>query len=389
MSVVFLGTSSGSPTRSRNTQSIALKLHGGTFLFDAGEGAQHRILGSPFLHPGSLDHIFITHLHGDHILGLPGVIHCVCCNMTPGMPPLHVYGPPGLRRMLRVVFDTTESRLSRQVLVHELGFPPLSTLDPQLAAELFPNWTPSREKRYAEIQQFVQRRNAEKAIYPDVQGVWHIYEDEKVTVKAVNLHHTVPCWGYVVTEKDSPGRVVQSKLQQAGLEPGPLYSVLKMGIPVTTPSGRVLNPVDFVGPKTCGRKVVILGDTCNSDNILRIGSDADLLVHECTLDEALFPEAVKRGHSTPSMVGSFAKRLRAYNLVTTHYSAKYDVGKLTAPSQNLFFPPVLANTHPLAIMAKQVEDHYGRPVISALDYMMVSLMRRHGSAPAKAHVAMT
>ncbi|MGL6137176.1 MAG: MBL fold metallo-hydrolase, partial [Planktothrix sp.] len=183
MQITFLGTSSGVPTRSRNVSSIALRLpqRAEIWLFDCGEGTQHQFLRSD-LKISQISRIFVTHLHGDHIFGLMGLL--ASCGLAGNPKRIDIYGPSGLSEYLQGCVRYSQTHFSYPVKVH--------TIQPGI-----------------------------------------IFEDEEYQVVCGPLKHRVPAFGYRMIEKDKPGRFDVEKAQKLGIPPGPIYAQLKQGQTVT------------------------------------------------------------------------------------------------------------------------------------------------------------
>lgn len=276
MQLTFLGTSAGVPTRTRNVTAMLLNLQHptqpGLWLFDCGEGTQHQLLHTAF-HPGKIERIFISHLHGDHLFGLPGLI---CSrSMSGSAQPLTLYGPKGLKE-----FVETTLRLSG-------------------------SWTD----------------------FPlevvEISG-GEILDDGLRTVTAFPLNHPVECYGFRVEEHEKPGALDARRLIAAGVEPGPLFQQLKAGEQVTLADGRVINGADYLFPATPGKKVAIFGDTAPCDAALAMARDVDVMVHEATLEAAMAEKANSRGHSSTEQTAQLARDANAKRLIVTHVSSRYD-----------------------------------------------------------------
>ena len=197
MELIFLGTSAGVPTRTRNVTAILLNLQhptqAGLWLFDCGEGTQHQMLHTAF-NPGKLDRIFISHLHGDHLFGLPGLL---CSRSMSGIvQPLTIYGPKGIRE-----FVETALRISG-------------------------SWT-DYPLEIVEIT------------------AGEIVDDGLRKVTAYPMEHPLECYGYRIEEHDKPGALNAQALKDAGVQPGPLFQDLKKGKTVTLEDGRQINGADY------------------------------------------------------------------------------------------------------------------------------------------------
>ncbi|KIY49358.1 Metallo-hydrolase/oxidoreductase [Fistulina hepatica ATCC 64428] len=370
VNITFLGTASAQPSSTRNHSSLALRLEGDVWLFDCGEATQHRLQQSS-VKMGKIQKIFITHTHGDHIFGLAPVIASLLngfggvfdeeqdprlteIDMT--QPSLEIYGPFGTRAYVRSSLAYTHSLLGKPYVVHELR----SSTDPS-----FGDFTE------------IPLNNAEipgRDIF-QVGGIWeNIFKNSLVSVSAAPILHSIPSVGYVVTEALVPGKMDLGKyipdLLRTGT-PRNVLSQLQRGLDVTLADGTVLH-----GPEPRpGRKIVILGDTCDPSPIASLAMDCDLLVHEATnaylpgVDpnsarggdtfESVEARARLRGHSTPQMAGAFARRVRARKLVLNHFSSRY-------PGNDD------VNAEARAIMtaiAQLAEGEYQKPVVCARDFM--------------------
>lgn len=276
MQITFLGTSSGVPTRSRNVSSIALRLpqRAETWLFDCGEGTQHQILRSD-VRLSQITRIFVTHMHGDHIYGLMGLL--ASCGLAGNPSRVDIYGPPKLDDYLRACGRYSQTHFSYPVKVH--------TVQP---------------------------------------GV--VFEDESYTVQCLPLTHRVPAFGYRVSEKDKPGRFDVEKATQLGIPSGPLFGQLKRGEAVTLPDGRVVLGTELCGEPQQGRSFVYCTDTIYCENAVELARDADVLVHEATFAHQDAELAYQRLHSTSTMAAQVALSAGVKQLVMTHFSPRYAPG---------------------------------------------------------------
>nr|XP_033476204.1 zinc phosphodiesterase ELAC protein 1 [Epinephelus lanceolatus] len=318
MDMTFLGTGSAYPSPHRGASALVLRTQGECWLFDCGEGTQTQLMRSQ-LRAGRITKVFISHLHGDHLFGLPGLLCTVSLNTNPeqqNMNCVDIYGPRGLRHFLRVTLGLTGSQLLFPYAVHELE--PTTDQSPeegQLSLEITTEHGPLHPQE-----------QPGRTIPLDVSSdCYPLFEDKTFVVKAFRLFHRIPSFGFCIQEHDRPGRLKTEILKELGLKPGPLYGRLKTGEPVTLESGRVILPSEVLEEAIPGRKVCILGD-CSSvlgEGPLRLCNAADILVHEATLGDEHREKAVDHGHSTPEMAATLARACCARRLVLHHFSQRY------------------------------------------------------------------
>lgn len=290
LELTFLGTGAGVPAKERNVSAIALDLsqeRGTTWLFDCGEATQHQILHTS-IKPRKIEKIFITHLHGDHIFGLPGLLGSR--SFQDGTSLLTIYGPTGIKEYVEVSLRVSTTHIKYPIEVVEIE-----------------------------------------------DGV--IFEDQQFTVIAGKLEHGILCFGYRIVEKDLKGALEVDKLQKLGISPGPIYQKIKGGGEILLEDGTKISGSDFVGPDKPGRKLAILGDTRFNPKAIELASEVDLLVHEATFgkgDEAI---AYDYFHSTTVGAAQVAKEAKARALVLTHISSRYqgnDIKTLVEEAQEVF-----------------------------------------------------
>jgi ribonuclease Z len=274
LEITFLGTGAGMPAKNRNVSSIALKHleNGSIWLFDCGEATQHQILHTS-IKPRKISKIFITHLHGDHIFGLPGLLGSR--SFLGGTEPLTIYGPKGIRDFIEVSLSVSQTHLNYNI----------------------------------EIVEFEGHC---------VFDLGHIIVESRL------LEHAIPSYGYRIVEKDKPGMLLVDKLKDIGVPPGPQYQLLKNGETIELEDGRRINGKEFLGPDKKGRVVAILGDSRPCENAVELAKEADLLIHEATLDKSLEKTAHEFFHSTTHQAAQIAKKAQVKKLIITHISSRYE-----------------------------------------------------------------
>ncbi|XP_020503994.1 zinc phosphodiesterase ELAC protein 1 [Labrus bergylta] len=319
MDMTFLGTGSAYPSPHRGASALVLRTDGECWLFDCGEGTQTQLMKSQ-LRAGRITKVFISHLHGDHLFGLPGLLCTVSLNTNPdpqqNLNCVEIYGPRGLRHFLRVTLGLTGSQLLFPYVVHELE--PTEDQSPeegQLSQEVTADYGPLHP----------QERPGRTIALDVSSDSYFLFEDKRFVVKAFRLFHRVPSFGFCVHERDRPGRLNTEVLKELGLRPGPLYGRLKAGGSITLESGRVVEPSEVMEEAIPGRKVCVLGD-CSSvlgEGPLSLCRGADILVHEATLGNEHREKAVDHGHSTPDMAAAVARACCVRRLVLYHFSQRY------------------------------------------------------------------
>lgn len=355
MDVTFLGTGSAYPSPCRGASAIVFRTEGECWLFDCGEGTQTQFMKSA-LKSGRITKIFITHLHGDHMFGLPGFLCTVSLQLgsTPTKQHVDIYGPVGLRSFIQMSLEVSHSQLVFPYTVHEL-----------LPSE---DQCPSEEFRdFSKYTIDCSHPPPEQQIIPagPTDGTYVLLENEQFSVKAFKLYHRIPSFGFVIAEKDRPGKLNVNKLRELGIQPGPLYGKLKLGSAVTLENGQTVSPCDVLGDPVPGRKVCILGDCSGvtASGAARLCQDANLLIHEATLDDGQMDKAKDHGHSTPKMAAEFANLCGAKKLVLTHFSQRYK-------------PPAMVSEgdEDVTVLKTQAERvAMGHSVILAEDFLTINI----------------
>jgi ribonuclease Z len=290
--VTFLGTGSGVPTLTRNLACVAVQRGGELFLFDCGEAAQiqYRRAGLGF---ARLTGIFISHLHGDHITGLMGLL--MSLQMADRTLPLALVGPPGLAEYVRC---------SRRALHTHFAYP----------------------------MRILEARSAQL-----------VRATESYEIRCEALDHRLLCFGYAFEERPRPGRFDVEAARELGIPEGPMFGRLQRGEPVTLPDGRLVRPGQVLGPSRPGAKLAYCTDTRPCPAAVALARGADLLIHEGTFDADLADEAARKGHSTVVEAAGIAREAGVRRLAITHLSPRYiDPRPLLARAQAVFPETIIA-----------------------------------------------
>ncbi len=269
--VTFLGTSAAIPTTERNPSGILINREGDRLLFDAGEGTQRQMMryGTGF----TVSAIFLTHLHGDHVLGLPGLLQT--WSFQDRERPVDIHTPAGTADRLSEFLFSLEERPGYPVRIHEVE----------------PGATARR---------------------------WDDYE-----VRAFRTDHRTRAVGYALVEEDRKGRFDRARAEELGIPVGPKFSTLHDGDPVELADGTVIIPEQVVGDPRPGRRVVYTGDTLPTKTTVAAAASADLLIHDATFTSEHRKRARETAHATAREAGRIAADADAKRLALTHISSRY------------------------------------------------------------------
>lgn len=287
LSVVFLGTSGSVPTPKRALPAIAIQRKDEIILFDCGEGLQRQMIQAGIGFHKKM-RVLITHMHGDHVLGLPGLLQTM--SLLEREKKLDIYGPIGIKAFVEAMKQTVQFVLTFPVDVYEIE-------DEGIVC---------REKEY------------------EIYAKW--------------VEHVIPSLAYALVEKPRPGRFFPEKAKRLGVEEGPLWAKLQLGESVRLSNGRVIKSEEITGPLRLGRKIVYTGDTKSTENLIVFAENADLLIHDTTFDDELLERAQEDGHSTPSQAAKTAKKAKVKWLILTHISARYKDASLLLEQARKIFP---------------------------------------------------
>jgi ribonuclease Z len=283
--LVFLGTSGAIPSVDRNLTSTAIHYGSEVLLFDCAEGTQRQFMMSS-LSFMKVDKIFITHFHGDHFLGLPGILQSM--GFMGRDSPIYIFGPEGMVKIMKDMVQMGYFARGFEIHVGELNGDDL-------------------------------------------------LDFEEYTVRAVDTEHGVPGLGYVFEEKPRRGRFNLDRAKELGIPEGPLYRRLQAGEAVYV-KGRKYTPDMVIGPPRKGRKVVISGDTSPCRSMIQAAAGADVLVHESTYSSDMADKAEEYGHTTAEGAAKIAKEAGVESLYLTHISNRYEDVSLLENEARAIFP---------------------------------------------------
>lgn len=288
LDLVFLGTAGSAPTASRGASATLVRRGGDRLLVDCGEGTQRQLLRSD---AGlvDLEHVFLTHLHADHVLGLPGMLKTFA--LRGREIPITVYGPRGTQSLLRAL----------GVVIGRLTYPlEIEELDPG-----------------------------------DVVG------RDGYRVEAFAVAHGRSAIGYALREDARPGRFDVAAADALGVPDGPERGALQRGEPVTLDGGRVVRPEEVLGTPRRGRNVVLSGDTAPAASVVTAAAGADVLVHEATFLADETERARETDHSTAADAAAVAREAGVLLLALTHLSARYAGSELVDEAREVFASTVV------------------------------------------------
>jgi len=278
LDVVFLGTGGSVPTARRSTACLLARVGGERLLFDCGEGSQRQMQRSTGL--VQVDEIYVTHLHADHYLGIPGLLKTY--DLQGRERELRVIGPRGLGdlfRALRRVFG----RLGYEVELIEIA---------------------------------------------EGEAIRH----DGWEVRSFPVEHRMRAHGYAVVEDERPGRFDPVAAERLGVAPGPDFSRLQAGQEVSGSDG-VVRPEQVMGEPRLGRKVAITGDTAPCEMTRLAAHEASLLVHDGSFADEETARAAETGHSTARQAAELARDARVAMLALVHISSRYDVRSVLAEAR--------------------------------------------------------
>jgi ribonuclease Z len=287
--VTFLGTGGSVPTKKRNLPSLAVRTNGSLVMFDCGEGTQKQFLIAKLGFNREMQ-ILISHMHADHILGIPGILHSM--SFMGRSRDLEIYGPPGICDFVKCTTETVKFR----------PMFPIRTVDVHAGT---------------------------------------IAKTDSYAIKAAWADHGVPCLAYSLTENDKPGRFHPTKARKLGIPKGPLWKMLQMGKAVKV-GGKRIDASNVVDPSRRGLKITYAVDTRPCERVIELASGSDLLIHDGMFSSDASERAREYGHSTVAQAATIARKSHSKNLALTHFSAIYEDTKQLLAEAKAIFPRTMA-----------------------------------------------
>jgi len=306
LKLTFLGTSAGKPTKERNVSALALELEQDSkwYLFDCGEATQHQIMRTK-LSIGKLDTIFITHMHGDHYYGLPGLLSTKKLDMNP--KPINIYGPKGIIKFIKCALNISQKNLGYKLNIIE----------------------------FKANDNFIFK---------------------KFSLKVLPLLHSIESFAFYIKENDIKNKINETKLKELGLEPSPLYGELKRGNSIIF-KGKQLNPKEFMLKPLIGRSLIIAGDNSKPSILDTYMKNLDLLIHESSYTQEVYDKlAIKVLHTTAKDLGITAQKNHVKNLIAIHINPRYK--KHNTPNVNMIYDEIRRNYSGKIFVANDFDIYY-------------------------------
>lgn len=288
MEIVFLGTSSGIPTKERNVSSIVVRYQGDYIFIDVGEGAQRQAMIAGIGLRKNIK-IFITHMHGDHVLGLIPMIQTM--SMLRREDPLYIYGPKGIKEFLHKNMEILDIRPTFKINIEYLG-----------------------DNKIFEFKNYI--------------------------VRSIKNIHSKYSYSILIEEKPRPGKfnpdlAIKDKI------PVKFWKKLKNGEDIIL-NGKIIRHQKYVSPPYLGRKIVISGDTRPSNKLIKYSKNADILIHEATFASDKKERSIETRHSTATEAAQIAKKANVKILIITHFSARYEDIDILVHEAKKIFPATFA-----------------------------------------------
>jgi len=292
LKATVLGSSCSTPTKDRNLSAVNLNFNGLNYLFDCPEGTQRQMMKAKVSYM-KVHAIFLSHFHGDHILGLPGLIATMSMHQRDS--PLFVFGPKGVKEKVKKSVELSLLKVNFELKAIEVR-----------------------------------------------EGV--LLNEENFFVSAVRLNHDIPCYGYIFKEKDSQGKFLREKALALGIPEGPLWGELQKGKTIEF-KGKKFRPEQVLDTKNkkIGKKISVICDTLPSSHYVKAIEHSDLLFHESSFLEEMKKRAKHTFHCTAMQAAGIAEKAKVKKLILFHLSPRHkDTEKFEIEARQVFADSIVA-----------------------------------------------
>jgi ribonuclease Z len=294
LKLTILGCGSATPTIDRNPTAQVLQVLERFFLIDCGEGTQLQLRKNK-IRPRHFDHIFISHLHGDHYLGLFGLLSSL--HLYNRNKPMHVFCPSQLKEIIELQLKASDTRLTYELIFHELAG----------------------------------------------KDVRLLLETNEATVYSFPMNHRIPCWGFKFVEKQRPRSIKREKISEYNI-PFVKIDDIRNGADFTTEKGKIISNEELTFPARETRTYAYCSDTIYDESIIPFIKGVDLLYHESTFAHELIEKATNRYHSTALQAATIATKAEVKKLIIGHYSSRYgDITHLLNEARAVFKNTIAAS----------------------------------------------
>jgi ribonuclease Z len=317
MQLIILGSAAAIPIKNRNLSSIAIKYKNQTIIFDCGEDFQRKFAEASLKFNKPLK-IFITHFHGDHIIGLPGFLFRLSLNDRTA--PLMIFGPRNLFLYLLLHNKILGLKAKYPITICEIDY---------------------------QNDEIIEFEGLESEVPKKINKIKNniVFDSKYFSIKYALVDHSVITYAYAFVEKPRYGKFNPNRALQLDIPEGNLWKRLQEGESIEI-NGKTIDPVKegIIGPKSPGRKITYSGDMKPSDSLISLGKNSDILIHEATFAKALSQTAEEKKHSTSVDAANDAIKMDAKQLILTHISSRYqeDAVKLLEEAKEIFHNTILA-----------------------------------------------
>lgn len=292
--LTILGSSSATPTSYRHPTSQILNHSEHLFLIDCGESTQIQLRRFKFKIQ-RVDHIFISHLHGDHFFGLPGLLGSM--HLLGREKVLHIYSPPGLEEIIKTINYHSKTFLKYEVVFHTIN-----------------------------------KENERKIIF----------EGEKLSVEPIVMNHRIPCYGFLFQEKEPLRNILKKKIEEYHIPLNQIHEI-KRGADFISPKGKIITNSEITTPPPLPRSYAYCSDTLFNESYIEQIKNVNLLYHEATFGSEMIERAKETYHCTAKQAATIAQKANVGQLIIGHYSARYkELDPLQQEASAIFSNTLLA-----------------------------------------------